>query len=93
MRPVVRFSIAFVLLIALVAGGTLGYTSIEGWSIDDSLYVTMITVTTVGYGEVNTLTPVVDNSRSCSCSSASAPQAIPSPLLFLLSSKARLFSL
>ena len=91
MRPVVRFSIAFVLLIALVARGTLGYTSIEGWSIDDSLYMTMITVTTVGYGEVNTLTPAVDNSRSCS--SASAPQAIPSPLLFLLSSKVRLFSL
>ncbi len=55
MRPVVRFSIAFLLLIGLVAGGTFGYTAIEGWPIADSLYMTVITVTTVGYGEVNTL--------------------------------------
>ena len=52
-----RFSIAIVLLIGLVAGGTFGYATIEGWSIADSLYMTVITVTTVGYGEVNTLTP------------------------------------
>lgn len=28
--------------------GTLGYTAIEGWPIADSLYTTIITITTVG---------------------------------------------
>jgi voltage-gated potassium channel len=55
MRPSVRFAVAFCLLVALVTGGTVGYMVIEGWSIGDSLYMTVITVTTVGYGEVQKL--------------------------------------
>src|SRR4051812_5571440 len=44
-------------LIALVmAGGTAGYVLIEGWSPWDAFYMTVITVTTVGYGEVHPLT-------------------------------------
>lgn len=43
------------MLVTLVAGGTFGYAAIEGWSLGDSLYMTMITVTTVGYGEVQRL--------------------------------------
>ncbi len=39
----------------LVAGGTLGYSMIEGWSLSDSLYMTFITMTTVGFGEVKPL--------------------------------------
>jgi voltage-gated potassium channel len=47
-------------LVALVilvvhAGGTLGYVLIEGWPIWDAFYMTVITVTTVGYGEVHPL--------------------------------------
>ena len=46
------------LLLGVVLGvGTLGYTAIEGWSFFDSLYMTVITVGTVGYGETNPLTP------------------------------------
>lgn len=37
--------------IALLLFGTFGYMFIEGASFDDGLYMTMITVTTVGYGE------------------------------------------
>jgi len=37
--------------------GAIGYTIIEGWSLLDSLYMTIITITTVGYSEVFPLSP------------------------------------
>src|SRR3954469_15912464 len=40
------------LLLLVTAGGTAGYMLVEGWSMWDSLYMTVITVTTVGYREV-----------------------------------------
>lgn len=43
--------IASVLLV-----GTLGYRLVEGWSFIDSFYMTVITLTTIGYGEVHPLT-------------------------------------
>ncbi len=46
---------AVALLVMIVAGGTVGYAVIEGWSVWDALYMTIITVTTVGYGEVHPL--------------------------------------
>lgn len=41
--------------VALIALGTLGYMVIEGWPLFDSLYMTIITLTTVGYGETHPL--------------------------------------
>jgi voltage-gated potassium channel len=46
---------ATVLLIAIVVAGTIGYMLIEGWSAWDAFYMTVITVTTVGYREVHDL--------------------------------------
>ncbi|MBL0714641.1 MAG: potassium channel protein [Desulfosarcina sp.] len=43
------------LSIALLAIGSLGYMLIEGWGFLDSLYMTVITLATVGYGEVQAL--------------------------------------
>lgn len=43
--------------VLVVVGGTLGFYLIEGWSALDALYMTMITVTTVGYGEIHPLSP------------------------------------
>lgn len=47
-----RVSAAVVLLLLLIVGGTLGYHLIENWSVTDSLYMTFITLTTVGFSEV-----------------------------------------
>ena len=41
---------SFVILI-----GTVGYSLIEGWDVLDALYMTIITVATIGYGEVKPL--------------------------------------
>lgn len=41
-----------VLLLALIITGTLGYHFLEGWTLFESLYMTVITITTTGYGEI-----------------------------------------
>ncbi len=40
------------LSIVLIGFGCAGYMVIEGWNFMDSLYMTVITITTVGYGEI-----------------------------------------
>ena len=47
--------LATVLLGSITVGGTIGYMVIEGWSAWDAFYMTVITVTTVGYREVHDL--------------------------------------
>ena len=44
---------SLILLGFVVVGGTIGYMRIEGWGAWDSLYMTVISVTTVGYKEVH----------------------------------------
>lgn len=46
---------AVALLVTIVLVGTLGYMVIEGWSAWDALYMTVISLTTVGYREVHPL--------------------------------------
>ncbi|HEY3121938.1 MAG TPA: potassium channel protein [Vicinamibacteria bacterium] len=41
--------------VLLVVAGTVGYHAIEGWPLFDALYMTVITVTTVGFREVHAL--------------------------------------
>jgi len=50
-----RPAVAVALLVAVFAGGTIGYVLIERWNAWDAFYMTVITVTTVGYGEVHRL--------------------------------------
>jgi voltage-gated potassium channel len=47
-----------VIFVLLFAGGTVGYILIEGWTMADSFYMTAITLTTVGFGEVRPLSPL-----------------------------------
>ncbi len=44
-----------IIFIIIIAAGTVGYMAIEGMSFFDSLYMTVITITTVGFGEIRTL--------------------------------------
>ena len=45
-----------ILITTVAIVGTLGYVVIEGWTLWDAFYMTIITITTVGYGEVHPLT-------------------------------------
>ena len=45
--------IAIIIIFILLFAGTAGYRLIEGWSFLDALYMTVITITTVGYGEIH----------------------------------------
>ncbi len=47
--------LAILLLAVIIAGGTLGYVLIEGWSVWDGLYMAVTTVATVGFREVHPL--------------------------------------
>jgi voltage-gated potassium channel len=42
-------------LLALLVFGSLGFMWLEGWDFFDSLYMTVTTLTTVGYGEIHPL--------------------------------------
>jgi voltage-gated potassium channel len=52
MNPWRQFATGVVLLLLLLGIGTAGYRLIEGWSFLDALYMTVTTVTTVGFREV-----------------------------------------
>ncbi len=49
--------LSIALFFVLLAIGSWGYMAIEGWSFIDALYMTVITVATVGYGEVHPVGP------------------------------------
>ena len=54
-NPIRQFRLALLSLTALAILGTLGYHILEQWPILDSLYMTVITLGTVGFKEVHEL--------------------------------------
>jgi voltage-gated potassium channel len=50
-----RFVLAFVIFLVLILVGTSGYRWLEGMSFIEALYMTVITISTVGFGEVRPL--------------------------------------
>ncbi len=56
MKPITRQLIPVLVTIASIfALGTVGFTVIEGWSVLDSFYMTVITLTTIGFSETHPL--------------------------------------
>ncbi len=44
--------VSVILVFMITVIGTLGYMMVEGWNYMDALYMNVITISTVGYGEV-----------------------------------------
>lgn len=47
-----EFRILLFILTTLLIGSVLFYTSVEGWNVVDALYFTVMTMATIGYGDV-----------------------------------------
>ncbi|MDO8885397.1 potassium channel protein [Candidatus Oleimmundimicrobium sp.] len=47
-----RLRLALIIFFIVLISGVFGYSSIEGWSLFDALYMTIITISTVGFREV-----------------------------------------
>ena len=52
-HPLRRFRLAAILLGVVIVVGVAGYMLVDRWSIEDAFYMTIITISTVGYGEVH----------------------------------------
>ena len=50
--PRSQILLVFGLMTGLLFAGTFGFRVVEGWRFFDAFYMTLITLTTVGYGEV-----------------------------------------
>ncbi len=56
-NPLLRFRLPLLILTLVFCYSVIGYMLFEGWSFIDALYMTLTTVTTVGYGEIHPLGP------------------------------------
>jgi voltage-gated potassium channel len=54
-HPFALFTRPLLVLVAVITYGTVGFMLIEGWNFLDSLFMTVISITTVGYEEVHPL--------------------------------------
>jgi len=52
MNSISRFRLSILAVVSLLVLGTLGFHVIEGWSIVNSLYMTVLVLTTIGFREV-----------------------------------------
>lgn len=50
-----QFALAASFLLTVFVAGTIGYMVIEGWGLSDSVYMTVIALTTTGFAEVRPL--------------------------------------
>ena len=58
--PVFRFEYQTLSALLVISIGTIGYHIIEGWRWLDSLYFSVMTATTVGYGDFH---PATDHGK------------------------------
>jgi voltage-gated potassium channel len=57
MTPTRRFALAISLVAAMTVVGAIGYILIEHMSVLDAFYMSVITISTVGFQEVKPLSP------------------------------------
>ncbi|MFH2034897.1 MAG: potassium channel protein [Candidatus Zixiibacteriota bacterium] len=55
LTPAQKLFIALTIFLILIVSGTIGFTLLEGMDPFDSLYMTIITISTVGFGEIKEL--------------------------------------
>ena len=55
MGKTMYFILCNILVVAIVVAGATGYMIIEGWDVMDSIFMTIISLSTVGYSEVHEL--------------------------------------
>jgi voltage-gated potassium channel len=55
--PLRRAQLSVLALLSLILAGVIGYIILEGMTPVEALYMTIITITTVGFGEVQPLSP------------------------------------
>ncbi len=53
-----EFQKIIIILLIIISGGTIGYVVLEGYPFLDAIYMTIITLTTVGYSEIHPLTDI-----------------------------------
>jgi len=51
-----RMKVLLIVIASVVIGGTAGFAALEGFSYFDAFYLTIITIATVGYGDLHPLT-------------------------------------
>lgn len=51
-----EFRVLMFVLVTLIASGTIFYSSVEGWEVIDSLYFSVMTMSTIGYGDFHPTT-------------------------------------
>lgn len=54
-NPFARFRLPGILLAGVIVVGTVGYALVERWNLFDAFYMTIITISTVGFSEVHPL--------------------------------------
>jgi len=58
LEPATKLKYAAALLCSVFIIGTLGFHFIEGWNYLDAFFMTLITITTIGYQEIHPLTEI-----------------------------------
>ena len=61
MKVVIFIGLPLLLMIL----GTVGYHQVEGWTWEESFYMTVITISTVGYSELHDMAELEGWSGSC----------------------------
>ncbi len=56
MEPIRHALIAICLLFLVIVVGTIGFVYLEGLTPSNAIYMTIVTITTVGYGDISPLT-------------------------------------